>query len=995
MSPAEPREGGTVFVAISASGASTRSLEELLAHLPRLEAAAVVIILQRREALDAERLHAALRAAGGALTPVADGAPIEAGRVYLPDANLTVSVEGGRFRTRPAEGTAGHRGTIDSLLVSLARDQEGRVLAVALAGTDGEGTLGFKAVKEADGLALAEETDEVRADELGASDIPAALADAILPVDGLVGRIVSCVSHLADRPEAGGTEPGHPENAAGLAAIATTLRNRTGHDFHGYKAGTFLRRVQRRMQVVEAADIDAYIDILRTKPDEVQQLFNDLLIGVTRFFRDAGEFDRLEREIIPRLFAGKGRDDQVRIWVIGCSTGEEAYSLGILLREHMSGLDEVPQVQIFATDLDGRALASARVGRYADSIGRDLTPERLARWFVREGNTYCVVKELRELCIFSQHSIVRDAPFSRLDLVSCRNLLIYLDQELQSRIIPLFHFALRPGGALFLGNSENVSRHAHLFAPVEPHSRIFRRLETGSRVLPDFPFTAGVALTASPPSLPERARLSETALTRRAETFAERYAPAYVITDEAYNVLHFSGRTGRYIDPAGGAASLNLLQLVHRDLRLDLRMALARAGDEDRAVQLDGVRVGQNGGQLLIDVIVEPVRDGVGVPRNFFVLFKDGAALAAGEAAGTDTGQVAHTRRLETELRTTQERLQATNEELESTNEELKASNEEYQALNEELQSMNEELQTSKEELQSVNEELTTLNGELGHRVRELSRANSDLKNLMESTQIATLFLDNELRVANFTPAAVGLFHLVEPDVGRPIGHIKARVAYDELQDDVRRVLRTLATVDREIGDPETGARFMVRVLPYRSTDNYIAGAVVTFVDVTELRRGEARLRDREARYRALEAAAATVFRMSPDWGEMRQLEGRGFLADLRSPSADWMTAYIPPEDHPRVEAAIRRAVQGRSVFELEHRIRRADGSVGWTLSRAVPLLDEHGEIREWIGAASDITVRKADGRADGPAPGGTPGADRAGEQGSVKGNGRGGRGRH
>ena len=963
---AEPKasaEPAIVFVALCASGAKTLSLEQLVVGLHLPPEAAVILVLQHREALDEPGLRRVLDGAGRDLTAVVDGEAVRPGRIYLPDANVILDLEGGCFRTRPSERAIGQRGTVDSFLVSLARDQEGRVVAVAMDGTAGDGTLGFKAVKETDGLTLAEDTEEARSGELVTSDHPAALADAVLPVAELGDRIAAFVRHLSERSREPAADLGEAQEDAVRTSIANILRHGTGHDFHGYKTGTFMRRVERRLQVVEAADLAAYVEVLRTRPGEVQELFNDLLIGVTRFFRDPQEFERLARHVIPGLFEGRGRGDQVRLWVIGCSTGEEAYSLGILLREHMAKLDEVPQVQIFATDLDGRALAAARVGRYSDSIAGDLGAERLARWFVREGNTYCVVKELRELCIFSQHSIVKDAPFSRLDVVSCRNLLIYLDTELQARIIPLFHFALRPGGTLFLGNSENVSRHSRLFTPIENHSRIFRRVDTAARVLPDFPFSTGAMPSATTPAVPVAPRIAELALTRRAERLAERHAPAYVIVDESYNVLHFSGRTGRYIDPVAGTASLNLIQLAHRDLRLDLRAALARAASMDDPVQVEGVRLGQNGDRQLVDILVEAIRNEVGRPRSFVVLFKE-AGSGRGEGVGAPPGASGHTQRLEAELRSTQDRLQATNEALESTNEELKASNEEYQALNEELQSMNEELQTSKEELQSVNEELTTLNGELGQRVRELSRSNSDLQNLMESTQIATLFLDNELRVTSFTPAAMALFHLVGSDKDRPIGHIKARIGYDELQDDARRVLRTLAPVERDIRAEDGAAQYMARVLPYRSTDNFIAGVVVTFVDVTAQKQAERLLRQQEERFRALVATNSTsMYRMSPDWSEMRELDGRGFLLDTVRTNSEWLSKYILSEDQEHVLAAIEAAVRTTAIFALEHRVRRADGSVGWVSSRAVPLLDKDGAVREWFGAASDITGhRHADG---------------------------------
>jgi two-component system CheB/CheR fusion protein len=847
---AAPPDTRPAVVAVCASAASPESLLHLLRTLAPQPDMALVIVLQHREALDAEAFTQALREAGHVPSPVAHDAPLVAGKTYLPDPDVIVSLKGGRFRVQPAEQRPGARGTIDSFLVALASDEEAYSIVAILAGTGADGTLGFKAVKEAGGLTLAEETEESRSSELAGSNHPTALADAVLPIDRLAERIKDGIRQIQAGAEF--ARPDAADNAATLGSIAAVLRKRTGHDFHGYKPGTFLRRVQRRMQVVQVSSAAAYLELLRERPSEAQELFNDLLIGVTQFFRDPHEFELLAREVVPKLFAGKTQNDRIRVWVIGCSTGEEAYSLGILLREHMATLDEVPLVQIFATDLDGRALAAARAARYAHTIADDMSPERLARWFVKEGNTYCVVKELREMCIFSQHSIIKDAPFSRLDIVSCRNLLIYLDAELQNQVIPLFHFALKPSGVLFLGNSENVSRHTNLFAPLEPRSRVFRRLEASNRVPPNFPFTVA---SLPPERLPVRSVAPSTiepSLAQRAERFAERYAPAYVILDDGYNVLHFSARTGRYLDPVGGAATLNLLQLIHPDLRLDVREALSRAAEVEETVELADRRIGVNGHSLLVDLVVEPVKHASGPVRSYFVLFKDGhAAPGPGQIAvpTASSDQQAYIQQLEAELRETRERLQATAEEAETTSEELKASNEEYQSLNEELQSANEELQTSKEELQSLNEELTTVNGELSLRVQELGRSNSDLKNFLESTQIATIFLDNHLRVTNYTPAVAEIFHLVETDTGRPIGHIKSRLAYEDLQADARQVLRTLAAVEREI-ESATGARYMVRILPYRSVDNFIAGVVITFVDITARKQAETALRESQERFR-------------------------------------------------------------------------------------------------------------------------------------------------
>jgi len=847
-SPAEGeqyRAKTPLIICVGASTAAIGSIERFFCRLALEPDQTVVLALQHAEGFDEDRLRDMLRQQHGMqLATIADMAPIKGGLVYICPIGMITTVQDGQFHVRKAEQAPGGRATIDSFFVSLAKERTEQAIGVVLTGTGGDGTLGVATLKDHGGLAIAERTDQSDSDPLVDSKSAAAIADYILPAEDIPEHIQVYARHLRRLEEKQGFDEVLEAAASSLSRIADILRNKTGNDFHGYKQNTFLRRVQRRMQVVQIDEISSYVDFLRNDKDEAQHLFNDLLIGVTEFFRDKREFELLETQIIPKMFENKSTGQHIRVWVLGCATGEEAYSIGILLREYMAKIESPPQVQIFATDIDGRALATARVGRYRTNIEDNLSPERLARWFVREGDTYCVVKELREMCIFSQHNVIKDAPFSKLDLVSCRNLLIYLNAELQNRVIPLFHFALLPDRFLFLGSSENVTRHPKLFAPVDRRVRIFKKLETGTRLPPEFPITTGTGK----PSIelpPLRSGGSDVGLERRAQRIAERYAPAFVITDDNFHILHFSGRTGRYIDPSAGTATLDLLTLAHRDLRLELRMALSRAAETNEAAHAEQVQLGVNGHRLLVDITVEPVLDGPGSYRNFVVLFKDRPARAAEGKEDTPGALVRgeHVQRLESELRATRERLQATIEELESTNEELKSSNEEYQSLNEELQSANEELETSREELQSVNEELTTVNGELAHRVQELTRATGDLKNFLESTQIATVFLDNDLKVMNFTPAITQVLHLVETDVGRPIGHIKARIPFEELYDDVRHVLRTLASAERELTAPDSGTRYIVRILPYRSIDNFIAGVVITFIDITAITRAEERQR--------------------------------------------------------------------------------------------------------------------------------------------------------
>src|SRR5262245_26765317 len=622
--PVERQIKAPLIIGVGASAGALDSIERFFAKLTVAADQAIVLALQHHEAFDEPRLRGLVQGSNGSkVVEIADGHAIEGGTVYLCPTAMITTLQAGRFAVRKAEEGPGERATIDSFLVSLAEERAEQSIGVLLNGIGGDGTLGAATLKDHGGLAIAEKIADDDSEHLVDSNRPAAIADYVLPPEDIAEHIQVYARHLRRLDEKQGFDEVLAAASTSLSRIADILRNKTGNDFHGYKQNTFLRRVQRRMQVVQIDEIISYVDYLRNDKDEAQHLFNDLLIGVTEFFRDKREFEVLETQVIPKIFEEKGAGQQVRVWVLGCATGEEAYSIGILLREYMAKLDSMPQVQIFATDIDGRALAAARVGRYRINIEGNMSPERLARWFVREGDTYCVVKELREMGIFSQHNVIKDAPFSKLDLVSCRNLLIYLNSELQNRVIPLFHFALLPDRFLFLGNSENVTRHPKMFAPVDRRARIFKRLETGTRLPPEFPITTTAG--RPPVETPTIRNLgSNIGLERRAQRVAERYAPAYVITDENFRILHFSGRTGRYIEPTAGAATLDLLGLVHRDLRLELRTALNRALETNEAAHAEQIQLGLNGHRVLVDITVEPVLDAPAGHRNFVVLFKDG-----------------------------------------------------------------------------------------------------------------------------------------------------------------------------------------------------------------------------------------------------------------------------------------------------------------------------------------------------------------------------------
>ena len=658
----KPRKAARTFrpplvpvVGIGASSASFSSLERLISRLPRASGAAFVAVLQQKDGFDQTHILDRLKPLTALPVELAsEKMPLQPDRILVASTNMLVTVEEGVVHVEPASAPAAEGGSLDSFLVSLAETHKEKAIGVILAGLGNDGTLGVTALKENGGLAVVE-ADEHADNGGGPASVAAVIADFVLPPDRLSERISAYLRYLDQIDATKHFESLEEQAAAYLGRVATVLRNKTGHDFHGYKQKTFLRRIQRRMQVVQIGEIENYIEYLRDEPDEASRLFQDLLIGVTNFFRDPKEFELLQSEVIPRMFENRGVGDQVRVWVLGCATGEEAYSLAILLREHMAKLEAAPSVQIFATDIDGRALASARVGRYSMAIANDVSPERLARWFVREGNTYCVVKELREMCIFSSHNVIKDAPFSRIDLISCRNLLIYLNADLQNRVIPLFHFALRPGGHLFLGPSENVTRHPKLFTPVDRRFRIFRRQETLNRVLPDFPLTAGGDRRIDPegPQM-SRMRLAEGGIARRAERIAERHVPAYVIVDENYEILHFSGRTGRFLEPSTGVATLNLLNLIHRDLRLDLRAGLQKVAAQREAVKVEKVEISTAEGGMAVNIMIEPTGGAPDEPLTFVVLFQEAGRVEEGLLARSGNDAVLRDEQVQRlELRTT------------------------------------------------------------------------------------------------------------------------------------------------------------------------------------------------------------------------------------------------------------------------------------------------------------------------------------------------------
>jgi len=737
------------------------------------------------------------------------------------------------------------RAPLDKLLRSLADEYGTRGTCVLLDCRGNDGLLGIKRLKEAGGLTVARAPD---GDGAGPA-IASGLVDLVLPLQAIAERLVAFAhpdeDPAPDAPTGDDAERRGPADT--LHDILTLLRIRSGHDFSPYKRATLYRRVSRRMQVCECSSIAAYHQYLRDHPGEIASLLRDFLISVTNFFRDRDAFAALAGTVIPRLFDGKGPEDQVRVWAAGCATGEEAYSIAILLHERAAALPRPPQLQIFATDIDEDAITEARAGRYPGTIDVDVSTERLRRFFTADGDHFRVTKELRETVLFSPHNVLRDPPFSRLDLIACRNLLIYLNRDAQDRVLGVFHFGLRPEGFLFLGSSESAEN-STTFEGIDTKHRLFVRRPVASRPVADAIVSGGrwephraAAITAPPVERATAGQLHHQTV--------ERYAPPSILVDQELDILHVSERAGQLLQTPGGEPSRQLLRLIHPGLQLDLRAAVHAARHSERGSDTRVVRFRDAGGPRAVEIRVRVVTQPELAPGALLVMFDD-VDPEPGEAAGAAPAATLEpmVRELESELRRTRDQLRGTVEQYETSVEELKASNEELQAINEELRSATEELETGKEELQSVNEELTTLNHELKLKVDEVSHANNDLQNLMTSTDIGVVFLDRALNIKRFTPRVQELFNVIPSDIGRPLNHLTHQLDTDDLPRTAQSVLHTLRGVEREVTS-RIGRRYIARLLPYRSLEDRIGGVVMTFVEVSDLRdANDARLRSEAAR---------------------------------------------------------------------------------------------------------------------------------------------------
>jgi two-component system CheB/CheR fusion protein len=822
---------------------------------------------------------------------VEDGMIVQKNRVYIIPPNSDMSFSNGRLQLQLPMASRGLRLPIDHFFRSLAHDQRERAIGIVLSGTGSDGSLGVRAIKGEGGMVMAQRPDSTEHNGMLLAAIASCLVDyELLPAE-MPARLTAYVNRLYDRsPRAESLESETAEE--GLREIFILLRDQSGHDFSQYKGGTILRRIERRMAVHQLKTMDSYVHFLRQTPAEVHALFRDLLIGVTSFFRDAEAFRALEEQVIPALFVGKAPGSVIRVWSTGCSTGEEAYSVAMLLQERLETLRQGFKVQVFATDIDGHATATARAGEYPASSVADLSPERRSRFFTPEqgGAVYRVHKSLRDLLVFSEHDLIKDPPFSKLDLICCRNLLIYMGGELQKKVIPLFHYALASSGWLFLGSSETIGDFTDLFSIRDRKYKQYQRKDSlhSARRLPVTSPVAPAATTGFTPwPLAKRTRQGAPPLRELTEqTLLKLVAPAAVLVNEGGDILYLHGRTGLYLEPSPGEAGVNnILKMAREGLRQKLTTALRDVKATLTAVHERSLRVRTNGDFTKVDVSVYPVQPTGETARSvslYLVVLrqaekvdrasprKASGGVVADKPSATADADESHVMALLIELQSKEEYLQAANEELETSNEELRSASEEMQSVNEELQATNEELETSKEETQSVNEELTTVNAELQTKVAELSLSNNDMNNLLAGTGVGTVFVDHQLRILRVTPAAAEILNLIRGDIGRPIGHVVSNlVGYYRLMADTRAVLASLVPKEIEV-QTTAGTWFSMRIRPYRTLENVIQGAVIFFIDVTEQKLARDTLREAEDLRRF-----AVVVRDSGDAIVLQDLAGR------------------------------------------------------------------------------------------------------------------------
>ncbi len=838
------------IVGIGASAGGLEALVLFLEHTPKDSGMAFVVIQHLDPTQKGMMPELLQRATSMKVQQVADRTKVLPNHVYVLPPNSDMSILHGMLHLQAPVAARGLRLPIDFFFRSLAEDQHEHSVGIILSGMGSDGSLGIKAIKEKAGVVLVQDPETAKFNSMPQSAVATGLADIVAPVEELPDKLIAYSKHL---PRIAKTDLPLDEKAQdALEKIVILLLSHTGHDFTMYRRSTLHRRVERRMGIHQIVKISIYVRYLQENPQELDILFKELLIGVTKFFRDTAAWELLAKEVLPALIKRRSSPSTFRAWVAGCSTGEEAYSLAMIFTETLKQFKSTENftLQIYATDLDKDAIDKARQGLFTENIVADVSPARLNQFFLKEDHGYRVSKQIRSMVIFAPQNLIMDPPFTTLDILCCRNLLIYLTPELQKKLLPLFHYCLNPGGVLFLGSAETIGSFTHLFSPLGLKERLFQRTEPSS-IGNTHELPAVFSRTQrSGPIVPQISPRPVASLQVLADQLLhERFAPPAVLVNEQGDIIYVSGRTGKYLEPAAGKANWNVIAMAREGLRYDLASALQTVYRKKGTIKLKNIKINADSETRFVDLTVQSLEEPKELSGMVLILFSDTIAPVVSDLPTKEGKALLKSTKLlelERELQRAREEVRANREEMQTSQEELKSMNEELQSTNEELQSTNEELTTSKEEMQSLNEELQSVNAELQAKLDELSAANNDMKNLLNSTDIATVFLDNELQVRRFTLQAKTIIKFIASDIGRPITDLASDLLYPELVHDAHEVLRTLVFCERSI-TTENGRWFAVRIMPYRTMDNRIDGVVITFGDISAAKKVEAGLREKNS----------------------------------------------------------------------------------------------------------------------------------------------------
>jgi len=948
------------IVGIGASAGGLVAFKKFFTHMPEDSGIAFVLVPHLDPSHQSLMVELLSRHTEMPVCEVSDGVAIEANRIYIIPPAKYLAIENGKLRLSKPPQPSRIETAIDHFLSSLADDQAERAIGIILSGTSSHGSAGLQAIKANGGMVMVQQPETAEYDAMPQNAIATGIVDYILPPEEMPATLMRYVQHAYVSGAWQPVEPAKTELEE-LDRVLGLLRARTKYDFRYYRKNMIMRRVLRRMGLHQIDQLNDYYNFLRQNPDEAKHLLRDLLIGVTGFFREPDAYKVLEQRVISQWLKRKDSETPVRIWIPGCATGEEAYSLAMLLVEQYSAAHKPLKLQIFATDIDETALETARQGRYPVSIAADIPPERLSRFFTQTGSHYQLNKQIREFVVFAAQNLISDAPFSRLDLISCRNLLIYLEPEVQRKVISLFHFALNEDGHLFLGSSETVGRHVDLFDTVSKKWRIFRRIGPTRRDIVKFPIITGYERRGMPqptakPLATQEMNFAE--LTKR--HLLDDYAPASVLINRKYEVLYFQGPTGDFLEAPTGEPTRDLIAMARQGLQTKLRAACHKAIREEQTISDTSPRVKRNNRWHPCTITVKPIIEPKQAEGLLLVTFQQREAIEPAltdpEAMVEPAEESSLVRQLEYELKATRDDLQSTIEDMESSNEELKASNEEIMSMNEELQSANEELETSKEELQSLNEELSTVNSQLQDKVEELDKAHNDMTNLLNSADIATLFLDTELCIRQFTPATGKLLGLISTDAGRPINTFATDFTGESLLLDAHAVLDRLTPLESEIA-ASNGRHYLRRTLPYRTSDNHIDGLVVTFIDITQRIKSELQAR-----------RMATVLYDSSDAICVLALDGhitawnRGAerLYGYSEAEALKMNIYdlVPADKRADMQKVLQRILAGENIKSFDTERLTRDGRMLDVWITLTPLYDEHGQPIAVATTERDVSER-------------------------------------